>query len=175
MNTPYAREHANTKSQFYFDERGSLVVKDAALIFTNFEGAPDRFHPVGGNHNFNLVLSDEFANTLDELGWHVTRRENQDGDVTCFTNISVNMNSQWPPLVILYSESNGQRVSNRLDATTIGRLDKGRFSNINIAINPYEHGIGQYNFKGYLRELRLIALPSNDYFADMDASYFTGE
>lgn len=171
MNTPYAREHANTKSEFYFDDRGTLIVKDAAIIFTNFAGAPDNYHPNGGNRVFNLVLSDAFAKQLIEDGWNVKSRENQDGDITYMTEIRVNMDSSWPPMVVLYSEFRGNRTSTVLDAETIGRLDSGRYSNIKLAINPHEHSVGNFKYKGYLRELRLIAESTNGYFGDMDEEY----
>lgn len=171
MNTPYAREHANTKSEFYFDDRGILIVKDAAIIFTNFSGAPDAYHPNGGNRVFNLVLSDEFAQKLIADGWNVKSRENQDGDLTYITEIRVNMDSAWPPMVVLYSEFRGNRTSTILDADTIGRLDSGRYSSIKLAINPHEHSVGNFKYKGYLRELRLIAESNDGYFGDMDGEY----
>lgn len=171
MNTPYAREHANTKSEFYFESNGVLIVKDAAILFSNFAGAPDAYHATGGNRVFNLVLSDDFANELKNLGWNVRMLENPDGDATYITEIRVNMDSSWPPMVVLYSEFRGKRTATQLDAETIGRLDTGRYNNIKIAINPHEHSVGNFKYKGYLREMRLIAEPTNGYFGNMDEEY----
>ena len=175
MNTPHAREHANTKSSFHFEPNGTLIVKDAAILFSNFAGNPDTYHPNGGNRVFNLVLSDQFADILKNEGWNVKGRENQDGDITYMTEIRVNMESNWPPMVVLYSEFRGRKTSTVLDVDSIGRLDSGRYSNIKMAINPHEHNVGQYKVKGYLRELRLIAEPENGYFSDMDDEYLAAE
>ena len=171
MNTPYAREHANTKSEFYFDPNGILIVKDASILFSNFAGAPDIYHATGGNRVFNLVLSDDFAQELKNIGWNVKPIENQDGDITYMTEIRVNMDSSWPPMVVLYSEFRGKRTATRLDADTIGRLDTGRYNSIKLAINPHEHNVGNFKYKGYLREMRLIAEPTDGYFSEMDAEY----
>ena len=171
MRTPYAREHANTKSEFQFDDRGNLLIRDAAIKFTNFSGTPTNVNPNGGVRTFSLVLSDAWAERLKADGWNIKSWTNDDGDIEYTTEIKVNMESKWPPLVVLYSEFRGERTATTLDEDTIGRLDTGRYENIRIAIHPHEHNVGQYRCKGYLRELRLIALPDGGFFGDMDEEW----
>ena len=77
--------------------------EDAVIIWTNFEGRATKFNPNGGKRTFALVLTEEVAAMLREEGWNVKTRDGRDegDDPLYFTEIVVNMESQFPPKVVL--------------------------------------------------------------------------
>ena len=174
MNTPYAREHANTKSEFIFKDNGKMEVKDAAIIWSNFEGRD------GFNRSFKLVLSDAVAEKLKNEGWYVLDRENPDGDVTHMVEIAVGDRAeQYCPNIVRYSTFNGKRTSTQLGFEDMKILDSGAYEHVSVTINPREKNKpDKYGtIKGYLGTLRCIAVPtsSNTYDEEYDRWLEEGE
>lgn len=151
---------ANTDSVFTWitDSFGHqlLSVEHAVLIYKNFEGRPDKFNVKGGKRTFNLVLSNDAAAELKELGWNVKEKPPRDVDEEFLytTEIVVNMDSKRPPKIFLCSEKNGKKRMVKLEADMLKELDVGEFSNIDVVINPYEHDKdARFRYKGYCSEL----------------------
>lgn len=168
---------ANTESIFTWvtdaNNRTYLSVEHAVLMYKNFEGRPDRFNIKGGKRTFNLVLSNEAAKELKELGWNVKEKAPRDIDEDWLytTEIVVNMDSQYPPKMYICTEKNGKKRMIRLDADMVKELDTGEFSNIDVVINPYEHDKdARFRYKGYCHKLFATQAVSTD-FGDKYADY----
>ena len=147
---------ANTESRFVWLQNGHLSVEHAVIMYKNFEGRPDRFNIKGGKRTFNLVLSNEMAEELKELGWNVKEKAPRDVDEDWLytTEIVVNMESRFPPKMYLCSEKNGKKRMVKLDADMLKELDTGEFSNIDVVINPYQHDKdARFKYKGYCQAL----------------------
>ena len=147
------------KSDFKRFKNGDLAVEHAVIIWTNFAGAPTRFNPAGGKRTFALVLTEDIANELKAEGWNVKFRDpkDPDDDPLIYTEIVVNMDSAYPPSVVLYSEFGGRKKSNSLDAESIGELDRIEIDNVDLVIHPYVHGRpGPHSTKGYAKAIHVI-------------------
>ena len=168
---------ANNESIFQWIEdsnhRTYLSVEHAVLMYKNFEGRPDRFNVKGGKRTFNLVLSNDAAHELKEMGWNVKEKAPRDVDEDWLytTEIVVNMDSQYPPKIYICTEKNGKKRMVKLDADMVKELDTGEFSNIDVIINPYEHDKdARFRYKGYCQKLFATQAVSTD-FGDKYADY----
>ena len=168
---------ANTESIFKWVEdanhRTYLSVEHAVLMYKNFEGRPDKFNVKGGKRTFNLVLSNDAAAELKELGWNVKEKAPRDVDEDWLytTEIVVNMDSMYPPKLYICTEKKGKKRMILLDADMIKELDTGEFSNIDVVINPYEHDKdARFRYKGYCHKLFATQSVSTD-FGDKYADF----
>lgn len=144
-----------------------IIVENAAIVFRNFSGAPTQLNPEGGKRSFCLVVTEEVANTLRDAGWNVKfrapRDENEDGYF--YTQVNVNMDSKYPPRVVLISTYNGNRVKRELKGNEVQRLDKLRLEGVDLCVHPYEHGRpGPYKVKGYLSEMAATQAEERSFF-----------
>ncbi len=147
------------KTEFKRLINGDLSAEHAIIIWTNFAGRPTKYVAQGGKRTFALVLTKEVAETLREEGWNVKSREPQDeqDDPLYFTEIVVNMDSKFPPKIVLYTEFRGRKVANRLNARTIQTLDEIDIDNVDLVIHPYEHGYSDVSkIKGYAHAIHVI-------------------
>lgn len=162
------------KSTWFFD-RGVLEVRDAVLVFTNFSGQRNQWG--NASKNFNLVLSADLKEFLDECqlhdkSLHVNIHKypgNAAGtdDDPCFyyINVKVNMESEFPPLVTLYTrkqvtEPDGSQSIKRgkvsLVDATIGCLDRTDMEKADCKLNLKESKANPGNAVFYLRQLNVI-------------------
>jgi hypothetical protein len=142
-------------------------------MYKNFEGRPDRFNVKGGKRTFNLVLSNDAATELKELGWNVKEKAPRDVDEDWLytTEIVVNMDSLYPPKIYICTEKKGKKRMILLSADMIKELDTGEFSNIDVVINPYEHDKdARFRYKGYCHKLYATQAVSTE-FGDKYADY----
>lgn len=158
------------KTEWGFD-RGVLEIRNAVLIFTNFAGQANRF----GNtsKNFNVVLPADLVDFLNECqlrdkSLHVNIHKypqaaaGTDEDPCLFyINVKVNMDSEFPPLVTLYTSkqlSNGNVEKGRcsLDDITIGCLDRVDMDRADCKLNLKESKANPGNAVFYLRQLNVI-------------------
>ena len=147
------------KSKYERLVNGDLSVENAVIIWTNFSGGPTKYNSVGGKRTFTLVLSEEIADALKDEGWNIKFREpkDPDDDPLIYTEIVVNMESAYPPTVVLYSEFRGRKKANPLDSESIARLDSINIDNVDLIIHPYEHGrTSAFRVKGYARAIHVI-------------------
>lgn len=162
------------KSKWYFD-RGILEIRDAVLLFTNFSGQKNQWG--NASKNFNIVLPadlKEFLETckLNEKPLHVNIHkypQNAEGtdDDPClyYINVKVNMDSEFPPMVTLYTNKQTTnpdgsvmlkkgRVS--LEDATIGCLDRTDIDRADCKLNLKESKANPGNAVFYLRQLNVI-------------------
>lgn len=162
------------KSKWYFD-RGILEIRDAVLLFTNFSGQKNQWG--NASKNFNIVLSadlKEFLETckLNEKPLHVNIHkypQNAEGtdDDPClyYINVKVNMDSEFPPMVTLYTNKqttnpDGSTVLKKgrvsLVDATVGCLDRTDIDRADCKLNLKESKANPGNAVFYLRQLNVI-------------------
>ena len=145
---------------------GDLSAENAVICWTNFSGGPTKYNPAGGKRTFNLVLTEEIAEELRMEGWnirYIEPREEGD-DPLIITEIVVNMNSEYPPRIRLFSQFGGKKSANYLDADGVGELDKIKYDNVSLIIHPYEHNrSAEHRVKGYLKTMFAVKTPDDDF------------
>ena len=94
---------AENESVFETLVNGDISIENAVIIWSNFEGRPTEWNPKGGKRTFNVVLPRKIADQLSKEGWNVKVREprDEDDDPLIFTEVVLNMDSQYPPRVFL--------------------------------------------------------------------------
>ena len=160
-----------SKSEFIFHDNRTLEVRNAVLIWTNFQGKANRF----GNttKNFNLVINEEVKAALEqdptrEFTIHSIGGEGTDDPIMYFINVKVNMTSAYPPVVTLYTDFRGQKSRNTLDDTTIKCLDDINIESADCIINLYESKMHPGKVSGYLRKLNVIQNKESDFGGKYD-------
>lgn len=148
-------------SEFKVLINGDISIQNATIMrfgnWSNFEGKPTKFTPAGGKRTFNLVLTEVVADALRADGWNVkTLESREEGDEpTYITQIIVNLNSDPPPVIKIYTNFHGKKRANELNENTIKILDTVSIENIDMVIHPYVHNFpnSQYTTNGYIKGL----------------------
>lgn len=163
------------KTTWGFD-RGVLEIRDAVLLFTNFSGQKNQWG--NASKNFNIVLTPELKDFLETyspregstLRANIHKYPSQaagtdDDPCLYYINVKVNMDSEFPPLVTLYTrkqttEADGSvslkngKVS--LQDATIGCLDRTDMDRADCKVNVKESKANPGNAVFYLRQLNVI-------------------
>ena len=130
--------------------RELLEIENARIIWRNFSGDPDKFHPKGGYRNFNVVIDDpELAQKLANDGWNIKiRPPREEGEEPLHTlEVAVSFEN-YPPKVIMVTSRN--KVE--LDEESIGTLDSADILSTDLIISPYHYDVqGKEGIKAYLK------------------------
>lgn len=166
------------KSRFEFrtDRRSGrefVVVEDAFIFWTNFAGKPNKY----GNsaRTFNLAVPENVAQELLNRGWKVRQEfvfQSDENDLTApviyFVNIKINMTTNNPPSISLFSEFRGKKKKQVMDVNTMEILDHVDILSCDCTINEYESKNYPGKVSGYLSDLKIIQNPSCDYNGKYD-------
>lgn len=133
-----------------------LTLRNVKVIFKNFSGRPDKYHPRGGdNRSFCVILPDnELAQDMTNDGWNVRMlkpTEGEDGPVP-YLPVKVNYDSDYPPSIYMIS---GHRKT-LLTAETVGNLDHSRFVKADVRVSPYtyiDRDSGEERLSAYVRDM----------------------
>lgn len=160
-----------SKSEFIFHDNRTLEVRNAVLIWTNFQGKANRF----GNttKNFHLVINEEVKAALEqdptrEFTIHSIGGEGTDDPIMYFIKVKINMTSAYPPVVTLYTDFRGQKSRTSLDDTTIECLDHINIESADCIINLYESKMHPGKVSGYLRKLNVIQNKESEFGGKYD-------
>lgn len=143
----------------------NFEITDAFIFWTNFSGTPNKF----GNtaRTFNVAIPSEAVAPLKEMGIRVREAdalelidpatsETVTGKVY-FVNVKVNMNSDYPPLVKLFSTYRGKKTQSILstdeDITQLDRIDI-KTCDMQIHISPTKMDPNKYTC--YLNKLFVV-------------------
>ena len=133
--------------------RDLLEIENARIIWRNFSGGPDKFHPKGGYRNFNVVIDDpEQAQQMADDGWNIKiRPPREEGDEPLHTlEVAVSFDN-YPPKVVMVTRRN--KVE--LDEDSVECLDNCDITSADLIISPYHYetpersGIKAYLKTGY--------------------------
>lgn len=132
-----------------------ITIRNAQILFKNFGGRPDKYHPKGGdNRSFCVLIPDpEMAQDMANDGWNIRMlkpREEEDGPVP-YIQVKVTY-GDYPPNIYMIS---GHRKT-LLNEETIGELDHCRFVKADVRISPYtyiDRESGEEKLSAYCRDL----------------------
>lgn len=127
----------------------NLKIENAHIMYKNFAGTRDTYHP--GKRNFSVELSDEEATALEADGWNVRRKPSKADPDVIINSLPVDVRFDvFPPKVVMIGESS-KKVT-YLDETTVGQLDTAAIVNIDLMIRPREWtAVGKSGIKAYLK------------------------
>ena len=137
---------------------GDWAIEGASIIWKNFSGKPTDVNPAGGKRTFSLVLTKDVADALVEEGWRVKCRAPQDegDDELLYTEIVVNMESQYPPKLHMLTRYGDRERLLELNSENISELDRNVLYDVDLVVHPYAHGrtnSAGTTIKGYLKTL----------------------
>ena len=137
-----------------FAARGVVQIDDARIIYRNFAGAPSKFNREG-DRNFAVVIEDQdIAEALTEKGWNVKiKPPREEGDEPfMFLPVKVKFNDRGPKVYLQNSLGGRNRVT--LDEDTVGILDNGDITNVDLDIRPYDWDVqGKTGRTAYLQSI----------------------
>ena len=159
-------------SEFIFNTPTQLEVRNAVIIWSNFEGKANRF----GNtaKNFNLVINEEVmaalkSNPAKEFNIHHIGGDGTEDPEMHFINVKVNMTSAYPPMVTLYTDYRGVRNHVALDDASIQCLDHILIDSADCKLNLYESKMHPGKVSAYLKDLKVIQRKEAAYGGKYDA------
>lgn len=136
-----------------------LVVRNAFLKYKNFAGDPEKnYNKKDPARKFCLIIDEPVAIDLISRGWNVRKRDpNNEGDEPYYlTEVTVNLDSLYPPTLQLFTELNGQyNEPIKIDPEDFIKIDRGeiRIKTVDVAISLAKGG-GRY-----LQELSIYERP----------------
>lgn len=130
-----------------------ILLENVSLIFRNFSGRETKFQPAG-TISFSVILTDELAEQLSEMGMNVkwTKPRDEEDIPVPFLGVKVNYDSPRPPKIVLIA--GGRRTY--LTRDTIQTLDYADIINVDLMLNPYAwespsgSGVSAYLDKAYV-------------------------
>ena len=127
----------------------NLKIENAHIIYKNFSGNRDQYHP--GRRSFSVVLEEADANILEADGWNIRHRPSKaDPDEIIHTLPVEARFDNFPPRVVMIGEKS-KRVT-FLDENTIGQLDTAAIKNFDLLISPSKWtAAGKTGIKAYLK------------------------
>lgn len=133
-----------------------VTFRNCQVIFKNFSGRPDNYHPRGGdNRSFCVIIPDnELAQEMTNDGWNVRmlRPRDDEEQPVPYIQVKVNYSGDYPPNIYMIS---GHRKT-LLDAETVCELDHTRFVKADVRISPYtytDRDSGEERLSAYVRDM----------------------
>ena len=145
-----------------------LVIRNAQLVFKDFEGEVTKYNK-HGDKSFCVVIDDhDFARQLSADGWNVKQfkpRDEYDGDPDYYINVKISYEGHFPPETAIINDDGSLA---QLNEETVGTLQHCYISTADVSINPHHwtDDDGSEHVKGYLRKLHVRLASSGDEFAD---------
>lgn len=137
------------------NEKRSISIEGAQMIFRNFSGKEGTFNPEG-KRNFCVLLDHDVAAQLKTDGWNIKELEpKEEGDIPQpFIKVTVNFNNR-PPRIVLVG-SKGKSV---ISEDEVGMLDWVEVENADIIIDPYDWTFnGRTGRTAYLKALYITII-----------------
>lgn len=133
-----------------------ITMEGVEIKWRNFAGIKGEFNKLGYNL-FTIVVPDYIdVNQMQKDGWNVKwkavdKLDPEAGEFPAL-EIRINMNSKYPPKVIMRSEQTKKRTY--LSEDTLVELDHADIVNCDIVIGPNHYEInGKKGIRAYLRSM----------------------
>jgi hypothetical protein len=136
------------------EERKSLTIMKARLIFRNFAGIEGKFNRAG-DRNFCILLDHALAEQLFDEGWNVKAlRSREEGDPPQpYLHVAVNFRGKFPAKVTMVTW-NGKTS---LDEDMVDLVDHIDIETADVILNPYQWSVnGKSGVKAYLKTLYVV-------------------
>lgn len=106
-----------------------IEFENAEIIFRNFEGRGDKYNKEG-SRNFSVILSEEDAVKLHDMGCNVKRTKPRDEEEEGRPYVKILLGLYEPEI---YTISRGRK--RLLDPSRYGKLDRLEFENVDFEIS----------------------------------------
>lgn len=151
--------------------KNNLLLEDAKLVFTNFEGREKPPYNRAGDRNICIDLTDmdpEFIDQLKAAGWNIYESDNPEATVKVSLTVKIKFNHQKPqfnPKIYMVSEAGENAyVPILLTEDSVGNLDYMQITGGDVIIRPYEYDVaGRRGVSAYLEVAYVRVCP--DIFA----------
>lgn len=133
-------------------------IEDARIVWANFTGRPTKSNPNGGVIAFDVILDEETAARLKDIGWNVRWYENEQKPDASFWHLNIKIGFNYNPPQI-------HRICGdycyELNEKTIGQLAKDQIQTMDITFTPYIYDVnGKTGVKAYLSEMAVVVRES---------------
>lgn len=126
-----------------------IKLEDVRLIWRNFAGEERQFN-TKGKRNFAIPLEEPLALELEEIGWNVKAKQQDDGSTLYHLPVTVKMDGRVPPRLFLITKSKNRRT--QLDEDTIMLLDYAEFDAVDVILRPFNWDVqGKQGVAAYLK------------------------
>jgi hypothetical protein len=144
-----------------------LVLQNVRLLYPNFAGIAKDYN-VAGDRNSCVLIDDQLAAQLAEIGWNVRIKKSADNDEAPqhFVAFNVKLDSKFPPRLYLVRPGRRPELMDPLDYPI---LDYAKFQSVSLRINHYVWREKPQGVSGFLEEgfFELQPDPLRDrYFTD---------
>ena len=137
----------------------NISVENARIIFRNFAGKESKFN-AKGKRNFCLVLDNDVAEDLKNIGWNVKYLNPRDPDdePQAYLQVAVAFDN-FPPKIWLVS--GGKKTE--LNEDTVAVLDYAEIENVDIIVRPYTWEVnGKGGIKAYVKNM-YVTIVENEF------------
>ena len=137
----------------------NISVENARIIFRNFAGKEGRYNPKG-KRNFCLIIDNDVAENLKDIGWNVKYLNPRDPDEApqAYLQIAVAYEN-FPPKIWLIS--GGRKTE--LDEDTVSVLDYAEIENVDLIVRPYVWDVnGKGGIKAYVKNM-YVTVAENEF------------
>lgn len=149
----------------------NLILENAKLVFTNFEGREKPPYNRAGDRNICIDLTDmdpAFINQLKAAGWNVYESDNPEANVRISLAVKIKFNHQYPqfnPKIYKVNDAGvNAGIPVLLDEAAVGELDYMQITGADVIIRPYNYDIaGRVGIAAYLDTAYIRTCP--DIFA----------
>lgn len=141
------------------DRVQNISVENARILFRNFAGKPSKFN-AEGKRNFCLIIDNDIAEELKEIGWNIKYLNPRDPDDApqAYLQVAVAFDN-FPPNIWLIT---GKKKT-KLNEDTISILDYAEIENIDIIVRPYTWEVnGKGGIKAYVKNM-YVTIVENEF------------
>ena len=138
---------------------GNISVENARIIFRNFAGKESKFN-AKGKRNFCLILDNEDAEKLADIGWNIKYLNPRDPEdpPQAYLQVAVAYEN-FPPKIWLIS--GGKKTE--LNEDTVSVLDYAEIENVDIIVRPYTWEVnGKGGIKAYVKNM-YVTIVENEF------------
>lgn len=128
----------------------AVTINGAKIIYRNLSGKPGDYN-IAGNRNFSVLLDDDQASILKEIGWNVkyTKPRNEEDISKPHLPVKVAY-GKYPPQIFLVTE----KAKRELSESSVHLIDTAEIENVDLIIKPYNWEKGpDTGVKAYVKEM----------------------
>lgn len=137
----------------------NISVENARIIFRNFAGKESKFN-AKGKRNFCLVLDNDVAEDLKDIGWNIKYLSPRDPDDVpqAYLQVAVAFDN-FPPKIWLIT--GGKKTE--LNEETVSVLDYAEIENVDVIVRPYIWEVnGKSGVKAYVKNM-YVTIAENEF------------
>lgn len=126
----------------------NLILENAKLVFTNFEGREKPPYNRAGDRNICIDLTDMDPGFIDQLkaaGWNIYKSNNPEATVKVSLTVKIKFNHQYTqlnPKIYMLNDGTKDNVPILLTEESVGNLDYMQITGADVIIRPYNYDVG---------------------------------